>query len=262
MDRLAGQRPEGVPVNDRAPDLASPPRALLPANGAILPLPRHVSPREWGIRAGIWTAIGLAVLLAARFDLHIMAWGQANLAWVPDGVIVWLRRCGEVSLLAIVTAVLACFDRRRALLVAAVLCACLLAGAMQGLGKLAIFRYRPPDPAVLNLPLDAWRTLWQGLDFGARRAGTQAFPSGHTTLAFAFAGVMSWFYPRARWLFLAVAAGCGFARFTQGVHWLSDCIAGAALGYACAWVALRPYVWVLPVIFVHRWRRRRRKSRR
>ncbi len=70
-----------------------------------------------------------------------------------------------------------------------------------------------------------------------------AFPSGHTAAAFAVAGVLvlgrAW---RAWWataLALALAAGVGLSRVAVGVHWPSDVLVGAALGWWCAGAALR-----------------------
>ena len=59
------------------------------------------------------------------------------------------------------------------------------------------------------------------------------FPSGHTTLAFAFATVLHPLLPaRVRWIPWAVATAVGLARMYVGVHWPMDVVGGAALGIA------------------------------
>ena len=74
------------------------------------------------------------------------------------------------------------------------------------------------------------------LPFGAivrDHATGYGFPSGHTTLAFAFATVLHPLLPRrVRWIPWAVATAVGLARMYVGVHWPMDVIGGAALGIA------------------------------
>lgn len=60
-----------------------------------------------------------------------------------------------------------------------------------------------------------------------------AFPSGHTTVAFAAASAID-AETRARWvpwIVYPVAAAVGWARVSENHHWLSDVTAGAALGF-------------------------------
>lgn len=62
-------------------------------------------------------------------------------------------------------------------------------------------------------------------------AGGFAFPSGHTTTAFALAATVSLLLPaRWRWVPFGMAAGAAIARMYVGVHWPTDLIGGAALG--------------------------------
>lgn len=66
-----------------------------------------------------------------------------------------------------------------------------------------------------------------------------AFPSGHTTVAFAAAFLADKLYPgKMRWAY-AVAAWVGITRIYVGVHYPTDVLAGAVTGMACAALTCR-----------------------
>jgi membrane-associated phospholipid phosphatase len=68
-----------------------------------------------------------------------------------------------------------------------------------------------------------------------------AFPSGHTATAFLYAGV--WVLSTRRRILslvlVVLALAVGISRMAVGVHWPSDVLAGAALGWVSAWLGLR-----------------------
>lgn len=67
-----------------------------------------------------------------------------------------------------------------------------------------------------------------------------SFPSGHAATLFALAAALVLIVPRWRALILTVAAWGAFSRAPAGAHYLSDIIAGAALGHVGArWLAGR-----------------------
>lgn len=65
-----------------------------------------------------------------------------------------------------------------------------------------------------------------------------SFPSGHTTAAFLFAGIMSSFFPAWAWLLYSWAVAIGASRVLLGVHYPGDIVAGAALGYVISGYAV------------------------
>ncbi len=81
-----------------------------------------------------------------------------------------------------------------------------------------------PRPRILNSESAEWGPSFVG--------GFDAFPSGHTTCAFALAAVLSHFYPRLRMAFFLLACLVGIARIIRGSHWVTDVVAGALLGTA------------------------------
>ena len=66
-----------------------------------------------------------------------------------------------------------------------------------------------------------------------------SMPSGHAATAFAAAVAVGLVHPRLRWALLVLAALIALSRVWLGVHYLSDVLAGAALGSAIAWLVVR-----------------------
>ncbi|MBZ5724453.1 MAG: phosphatase PAP2 family protein [Acidobacteriia bacterium] len=67
-----------------------------------------------------------------------------------------------------------------------------------------------------------------------------SFPSGHTITAFAVAVALSLFYPELALGMLFCALSVAASRILLGLHFLSDVVAGAAIGaglaYGCVWI--------------------------
>ena len=71
-----------------------------------------------------------------------------------------------------------------------------------------------------------------------------AFPGGHTMSAFATAAVMALNYPRAAPLFYGLAAYVAIARVQANTHWLSDDLAGAAVGLLLGYASVEVDRWI------------------
>ena len=70
-------------------------------------------------------------------------------------------------------------------------------------------------------------------------SGSASMPSGHAAGAFAAAVAVGLVHPRLRWPLLLLAGLIALSRVLLGVHYLSDVIAGAALGCVVAYAAFR-----------------------
>jgi undecaprenyl-diphosphatase len=58
-----------------------------------------------------------------------------------------------------------------------------------------------------------------------------SFPSAHTTFSFMTATVLSSWFPRYQLLFFPLAGFIGWTRIYLGLHYPTDVIGGALLGY-------------------------------
>ena len=65
-----------------------------------------------------------------------------------------------------------------------------------------------------------------------------SFPSGHTSAAFLFATIISSTYPILMTVLFVWASMVGFSRVILGVHFPTDTLAGALLGFSIAKLAL------------------------
>ncbi|MFW5787151.1 MAG: phosphatase PAP2 family protein [Halanaerobiales bacterium] len=61
-----------------------------------------------------------------------------------------------------------------------------------------------------------------------------SMPSGHTTTAFALATTIANHYPKYKKLSYSFATLVGISRLYEDVHWASDVISGAGLGFGSA----------------------------
>jgi undecaprenyl-diphosphatase len=70
------------------------------------------------------------------------------------------------------------------------------------------------------------------------RPNTASFPSGHSAMAAAGALAATRMLPAAGWVLWPLATMVIVSRVYLGVHWPSDVVAGAALGFTIAWFVL------------------------
>lgn len=66
-----------------------------------------------------------------------------------------------------------------------------------------------------------------------------SFPSGHATIFFALAGIMSYYEKNTRWFFLGSAILISIARIVVGIHYPLDILVGAGIGLGIAWIVHR-----------------------
>lgn len=65
-----------------------------------------------------------------------------------------------------------------------------------------------------------------------------SFPSGHTSAAFLMATLLQYLLPGAGWILYPWACTVGMSRVLLGVHFPTDTVAGALLGYSIALLSI------------------------
>ncbi len=149
-----------------------------------------------------WMLIGALALGGISFGIYRLKFRQHRLSNEKNGWWVWKRRYH-----------LAVF----------VFSSVALTGIFSSLAKNSIGRARP------YLIEEVGHRGFNPLAFQSEWA---AWPSGHTTTAFAMATALTLIVPKFRIVFFAIAAIAGFSRGALGAHYLSDIIMGATVGIA------------------------------
>ncbi len=116
-----------------------------------------------------------------------------------------------------------------------IMAASLGAGLAADVVKLMIVRVRP---CQFTFQGDVWDTFGGFLPLISAGSGGQSFPSAHTATAVGMAAVLIRLYPRGRGLFVALAVLVACQRVQGGAHYLSDALAGAAVGCLIATLCL------------------------
>jgi membrane-associated phospholipid phosphatase len=108
------------------------------------------------------------------------------------------------------------------------------AGLVVDVFKLGIARYRPKQfdfEQGIGASFAGWLPVVNPIDgFRALDSRLQSFPSGHAAVAVALAFGLSRIYPHGRALFGLLALLAAAQRVEAGAHYLSDTLAGAAVG--------------------------------
>lgn len=109
----------------------------------------------------------------------------------------------------------------------------LFSGVTVQLLKNIFSRERPSSASVSG---GKWNGVFARFKKGNKNksiANFDAFPSGHSTTAFAAASTLSYFYPDGAVPYVAytLATAVSISRVMEATHWVSDCVLGAGIGY-------------------------------
>lgn len=109
-----------------------------------------------------------------------------------------------------------------------ILAGALGSGMMANFVKLLVRRTRPHHSGLEKRVISVWDTFDKVANPGMPM---QSFPSAHTATAFGLAMMLAALYPRGRWLFFTLAVLVGLQRIVVSVHFPSDVLAGASIGW-------------------------------
>jgi membrane-associated phospholipid phosphatase len=170
-----------------------------------------------------WLAIGIiCICVDPAIRPFLKQWGQARPIHI---VAMYWQEIGALTGIVLFLAaggVLAWRDRGRTLVRFGIGLAG--AGMAAQIFKHVIGRVRPND---LN---DASMFVGPNNPFTRYPLPLDSMPSGHTTAAFAMAVMLTWRWPRLRWLWYLLAVGVAVSRVMLDWHFPSDVLIGAWLG--------------------------------
>jgi membrane-associated phospholipid phosphatase len=142
-------------------------------------------------------------------------------------VLTWAEGFGHALGVLLVSVLLYQLDPGNRRRLGRALCMALASGlAADGL-KLLVARTRPRAFDLSQPILDSFTSILPGW---AVRSSEQSFPSGHVATAVGWALGLGWVYPGGRWTFVFLAFLVLCQRLEAHAHFLSDCLAGAAVG--------------------------------
>ncbi len=166
---------------------------------AALALAHMLDPWAWQLRLPSVNEKDWGRLL--RIQGFLPTWGVVALAW-------WLQMRGNKER-----------GRGTALLV---LSPTLGGAAAEGL-KLIIRRLRPDG--------EQFGYAFRAFSDGPLSNRGMGMPSSHVLVAFAGAFAMARLFPRTRWIFYLLAAGCAATRVLANAHYLSDTVMAACVAW-------------------------------
>ncbi len=200
-------------------------------------------------RLGV-AAAGLAILtfVAIWIDLPVLGYARqlapSSYFRHPHKLLDLAEVCGHsygVALILLVAFVLEVKSKWKVGRIAA--CA-YGAGMAADLAKLFIARVRPgyfpPGASVWESFVGLLPIVFGTSSEHPYGSALQSFPSGHTATAVGLAIGLGWCYPRGRWVFAGLALLAGLQRIESANHYLSDCLAGAALACLMGCVCVGP----------------------
>ena len=176
----------------------------------------------WALAAAI---VGLSLYLLAGYHAGFVPL-NALMAQGPSWPWEWLNMLGDERVAFALTLL---FARRHPRVFWTLICAAVVAALYaRGLKPLV-----DADRPAVVLAADAFNLIGP-----VRR--NHSFPSGHSTTAAVFFGVLVYYARRLHWrlLFTLLAVLAGLSRVVVGVHWPVDVAAGLAGGALAAWLGV------------------------
>jgi membrane-associated phospholipid phosphatase len=185
--------------------------------------------RAW-IVATLWGALFLAALCV---DRPVAQWVHDHPPFDKHAhLVAVVKSPGNYFFTIGIAVVLGVFHSRGIRAAILPLIAGALGGLLYGLIKWIVGRHRP----VIEIAPFKFQPFFNGF-VGLFKDPGLSFPSGHTCLSFATATSLTILLPRWKYLWYPLALIVAAERVLENAHYVSDVVAGAALGTLCALVS-------------------------
>jgi undecaprenyl-diphosphatase len=176
-------------------------------------------------KKGVWILSLIVVLfiLSLYFDNYIVQGVSYLKDSFLDESLLWITsKSFEIIIFSLLT-ILLLWNKTKRKWVLPLWFTMFLSAVTSFLLKVVIQRPRPFQQGLIEISSFLIKNSYYVWDF--------SFPSNHTMLAFCALPIISKEFPKLKYLWIALASLVGFSRLYFGFHFLSDIIAGAAIGY-------------------------------
>lgn len=154
----------------------------------------------------------LLLFLVTPFDNQILSYIIAHRIDTLNSIMVWFSYAGTGYAVFLITTLLFFWEKNKRDYIPLIWISLLAAMALTYILKITIAHPRPYlDSLVIE---DGY-----------------SFPSGHASAVFSVLAIINSTFPKAKWFWLVFAFLIAFSRLYLGVHFPSDVVAGALLGY-------------------------------
>lgn len=169
-----------------------------------------------------WTVLIASVVLAISFfvDPAIVALMQ-DLPQFLKPLSVWFSSLHSMIIVLLIMTSLFLWEEKKGAYIAPLWVSVIVTVFAVYLLKFSIQRARP----------DEILTILGFIDY--------SFPSAHSAIGFATLPVLDREFPKLKWFWIIFAALIGLSRLALSMHYFSDVIAGALIGYLCGYFILR-----------------------
>lgn len=184
----------------------------------------------------LWLTVILAVLAASAFSVDLSVRQFCAAGRVPGDlrrVLTWSELFAHGFGVVLLTATIAVLDPRCHRRLPRLLTCAFAPGIAANIVKLLVARLRPREFAadqVWDSFLGFFPSVWPVESYSRFDSRLQSFPSSHTAVAVGLAIGLASMYPRGRYLFFLFAVLAALQRVECSAHFLSDAVAGAAIG--------------------------------
>jgi membrane-associated phospholipid phosphatase len=185
------------------------------------------------VQATIFVGLAAGALAALAVDLPIAQWLAEDPSPLPKillRVVDWSEAFAFAVGVGLFALAVYLLDPARRVTLPRLLTMSWGAGLTADVAKLSIQRLRPRE---FDYAGGVFNTFGPLLNLGNGH-GHQGFPSAHAASAVGLAVALSRLYPQGRALFVGLATLACLQRMVSGAHFLSDVLAGGAIGYLFA----------------------------